>query len=649
MTGRLQPADEALRRYFADADEVDAMHGGVLDRARAKALVVEGDLTLDRTGLLSTAELLPDLLGTLTGEEYLVAVIVTGDLIAPNLVLMEPDYDWSPRFKVGGTLHVKSLCLGGSAAVVGGDLIAEDTVFGFYNHGRLQVGGRTTANVILASDYAFDFAGEVTCPHVLSCVGRLNIPARFEQDDLHLALHPEVIDDRNNPKDAEIIQRLQRGKSILRPKNQIGRPPKRALTKQAKERLATIAAREAAGETIITVDLGDCELRFVPEEIRRFTETRRLRLAKNAIPELPLWVAEYPHLETLDVSDCELALIPTALAYHPALRRLFIDHNKIIDLPAGPYPVLEHLCIGRGFDDDHVNFVANLDLAQFPALRYAELGFSGLPRLRYSATADLWDCPTLEYLEIGGILDGLPHNLAKAKRIRGFACSLPKSSVAAARALKAQWPDLEALSLGYGGLSGDEVASIAAALPGVYVRVESCADFRLELEHPLYRLNGSVGSHLYQANYAAAAREAELLLPELGPPRMRFEAGFIEEALRHCMDAFTYDTAKAEGDEKIAKVLRAADLADRILALLPKSADVCWLIHQRDLGLLRLSCQLAQALRHFRGPAPDKAAALRILDAAQLEADAYMDKTNAWFVERASLIGGMRERVMTAL
>jgi hypothetical protein len=434
MTGRLEPAAEALRRHFADADEIVAYHEGVVQPDNAKALVVEGDLTIDAKGLRSTAELLPDVIGTLAADETLVAVIVTGDLIAPNLVLMEPDYDWSPRFKVGGTLHVRSLCLGGSAAMIGGDLIAEDTVFGYYNHGRLQVGGRTSAKTILASDYAFDFAGDVACPYVLSSHGRLNVPVSYPHEQLHLVLHAEVIDDRNSPKDAEIIRRLEHGKPILRPKNQIGKQPKQTLGKRAKQRFAEIAAREAADDTIIDLDLSDCELRFVPQEVSRFTQLRTLRLSKNAIPQLPLWIAAFENLELLDAADCELTLLPAALAYHPKLARLMVDSNEIVDLPAGPYTALEHLRIGRGYDSEHVNFLANLDLAQFPCLRYAEITFANLPELKYSANADLWDCPTLEYLEIGAILDGLPRGLAKLKGLRGFACSLPKSSVAAAMA-----------------------------------------------------------------------------------------------------------------------------------------------------------------------------------------------------------------------
>jgi hypothetical protein len=59
------------------------------------------------------------------------------------------------------------------------------------------------------------------------------------------------------------------------------------------------------------------------------------------------------------------------------------------------------------------------------------------------------------------------------------------------------------------------------------------------------------------------------------------------------------------------------------------------MLAQRDLGLLRLACQLAQSNRHLHRPVPDPAAATALLDAAQAEVDGFMDKTNAWFTERA--------------
>ena len=109
----LLPALAALPRYFADADRVMAIRGGI-DPHNARVLVVEGDLTIDRAGLIRTDQLAPEITTRLGKDQILVALVIMGNLIAPDAVLMEPDYDWSPRFWVRGRVQVKSLCLGGS-------------------------------------------------------------------------------------------------------------------------------------------------------------------------------------------------------------------------------------------------------------------------------------------------------------------------------------------------------------------------------------------------------------------------------------------------------------------------------------------------------------------------------------------------------
>jgi hypothetical protein len=57
MAGTLLPAAQALERYFPDAASIEAMPGGV-DPKDAKVLVIEGDLVIDRAGLIQTASAL---------------------------------------------------------------------------------------------------------------------------------------------------------------------------------------------------------------------------------------------------------------------------------------------------------------------------------------------------------------------------------------------------------------------------------------------------------------------------------------------------------------------------------------------------------------------------------------------------------------
>ena len=77
--------------------------------------------------------------------------------------------------------------------------------------------------------------------------------------------------------------------------------------------------------------------------------------------------------------------------YHKQLRELDVTYNEIDDLPSddGAFPALEKLAIGCGWADDHVQFIANLDLAQFPKLRMLEQEFSNLPKLAFDPKARL--------------------------------------------------------------------------------------------------------------------------------------------------------------------------------------------------------------------------------------------------------------------
>ena len=89
------------------------------------------------------------------------------------------------------------------------------TIFGFYNHGILRVGGNTQADVILSDDYTMELSGAASCRYALGSVDRMkNIPVDFANADLELVLDPEVMDSHNGLKESEIIQQLSRGGRI---------------------------------------------------------------------------------------------------------------------------------------------------------------------------------------------------------------------------------------------------------------------------------------------------------------------------------------------------------------------------------------------------------------------------------------------------
>jgi hypothetical protein len=249
----------------------------------------------------------------------------------------------------------------------------------------------------------------------------MNIPIDFARDRLHLVLVPEVIDETNCPKEDEIIARLRGGKTIIRPRRQIGRTPNPKLSHLGKERLAALMARARAGETIAAIDLRACELGFVPEEIGQFPDLRAQRLSGSEAEVLPGWIGERAGLEIPEAANCTMSSIPASIA-----------ENEIVDAAsgAGTYPALEHLWVGGGYGSAHMTFVGGLDLADFPMLRYAGQEFGGIPDVDYLADADFWNAPRLEYLGFDVVwTTTVPAGLAKAAGLKGLSCGLTRQSL----------------------------------------------------------------------------------------------------------------------------------------------------------------------------------------------------------------------------
>lgn len=198
-------------------------------------------------------------------------------------------------------------------------------------------------------------------------------------------------------------------------------------------------------------------------------------------------------------------------------------------------------------------------------------------------------------------------------RQSGLAVGLTPDSLRSAHRLKQHFPDLEVLPLGFRAVTAADVRALAAALRGVYIRIAHCPDFALDTDHPLQRLSNRVERATHKEGIAEAVALAAQLVAQLDLSQPCYEADFIEGAL---FDALLFDAFEAEGASRTEKAMQAGALADRILAFLPKTGVLCWLLHQRDLGLTRLACLIAQAVRHLHRPQPDPVAATVPLDAA---------------------------------
>jgi hypothetical protein len=315
---------EAFKRFLPGVKDIAARTMTHTRLDQYKAGVVEGDLVIQREGLVLTSEMVPAFQDAPLG-----AIFITGSLRAPKATIAEPDIDWSPLLKIKGNVIAKNLCLGGSASEIDGDVTVTGALVGYYNHGQMRIGGKTRAPLVLASDYEFIFKGKVERKYVVSWSGRLNIPVDYDRDRLDRILIPEVIDETNFIHDGLILDRLSRGLPILRPEAEIGTPPPPRLSDKGAQRLSELRVRKERGETIEKVSLKDCELRFVPEQLREFSGARELVLSKNRFKTVPAWIGEFQALETLGLEDCGLSTLPCEIAALPRLRELDLPTTRL--------------------------------------------------------------------------------------------------------------------------------------------------------------------------------------------------------------------------------------------------------------------------------------------------------------------------------
>jgi hypothetical protein len=121
--------------------------------------------------------------------------IVDGDLEVTGSIINR-NSDHGPFLLVTGNLRAKNLVAGGAEIVVLGDLIVDEVIFGYYNHGKITVHGATRAKAIITEYHAFDLRGRV---EGITVSGR----GRITHDD-HFrsyapALVPDVLTEGNPP------------------------------------------------------------------------------------------------------------------------------------------------------------------------------------------------------------------------------------------------------------------------------------------------------------------------------------------------------------------------------------------------------------------------------------------------------------------
>jgi hypothetical protein len=643
----LLPMAEAFQRFMPEVTDIAnrTMTYSRLDQF--KAGIVEGDLAIDRDGLVLTSELVPAFKDAPLG-----AIFVTGSLLAPNATLAEPDIDWSPLLKVKGNVVAKNLCLGGSASEIDGDVTATGVLMGYYNHGEMRIRGKTRALLVLASDYEFVFDGPVERKYVASWSGRLNIPVDYDRDRLDLILAPEVIDETNFVQDGVILDRLKRNLPILRPEGEIGTPAPPKLSDKGAARLADLRARKQRGEPIERINLRECELRFIPEQLREFSGARELVLSNNRVKTLPSWIGDFDALETLSLEDCGLTTLPREIARLPRLRKLELNDNPITSLPFGPesFRTIEILSIGEGYFNGSADFTKNLDLSQFPWLRVLEQHYdiNTVKEIEYRDGQEYWNNPHLEILDISwpALKHGIPAGLLRARNLRALATRVNVAQGGSVLWHLPAFERLEYLAIGYTDLSRPKLAGLYDGLPRAFISCDYI-DGKSESAFPEWDKLWDVDKNLDQRRFTEALSALDDMMSSVNLRRplmpIKLHAKLMALAVKVRRVA-THEEPDRSRREAMAEA--ALKWADRVLGVLPGNPEACWYLDYHQLWLVRLQCLYGRATGFALRAAPDASAANTALDLAQSELDRFLLPVNPhWHGNESAVIRNLRVRV----
>jgi hypothetical protein len=643
----LLPMAEAFQRFMPEVTDI-ANRTMTYSRADSfKAGVIEGDLRIDREGLLLTSELVPAFKDATLG-----AIFVTGSLLAPDATLAEPDINWSPLLKVKGNVIAKNLCLAGSASEIDGDVTVAGVLMGYYYYGQMRIRGKTRAPLVLASDYEFIFEGPVERKYVASWSGRLNIPVDYDRDHLDLILAPEVIDETNFVNDGVILDRLMRNLPIVRPEGEIGTPAPPRLSDKGAERLAELRARKGRGEPIEKINLGQCELRFVPDQLREFSGARELVLSNNQVKTLPGWIGGFEALETLGLQACGLGTLPREIARLPRLRELELSDNPITSLPFGPdsFRAVEILAIGEGYSNHSADFTANLDLSQFPWLRVLEQRYdvNTIKEIEYSDSQEYWNNPHLEILDAGwpAMKRGVPAGLLRARNLRALATRVNAAQLGSVLTRLPALQQLEYLAIGYCDLSRAQLARLHDGLPRAFI---SCAhlDDKSDVDFPESDRLSAVDESLTQRRFDDALSALDDMVASLNLRRPLMP---IDSHARLMTLAVEVRRVAAEEEQnrgrREAMAEAALKWADRVLSVLPANAEACWYLDYHKLWLVRLQCLYARATGCSLRAVPDTSAANAALDLAQSELDRFLLSVNPhWHGNESAVVRNLRIRI----
>ncbi|MGB0983813.1 MAG: leucine-rich repeat domain-containing protein [Saprospiraceae bacterium] len=102
----------------------------------------------------------------------------------------------------------------------------------------------------------------------------------------------------------------------------------------AKE-LANKRIAEAAKNKSNSVDLSNCQMKDLPEQLFTMTKIKHLNLSSNHLSVLPAEISQFSNLETLNISDNAVENLPLELVEIKSLKKFEYKNNPLTELPNG--------------------------------------------------------------------------------------------------------------------------------------------------------------------------------------------------------------------------------------------------------------------------------------------------------------------------
>jgi hypothetical protein len=323
--------------------------------------------------------------------------------------------------------------------------------------------------------------------------------------------------------------------------------------------------------------------------------------------------------------------------------------NPITSLPSGPdcFRTLEVLSIGQTSSDVSANFVANLDLAQFPWLRVLEQQYKP-DEIAYRDSQDLWDNPHLEILNLSwpALKHGIPAGLLRARNLRALATEVNAVQLGSFLWRGPAFERLEYLAIGYSDLSRKELARLYDGLPRAFISSQY-VDGKSDFDLPEYQRLSDIDNRFRRRQFTEALAD----LDDMAAAR-NLRRPFLPLDLHAKLMTLAVEVRRVAAEEdqdrgrREAMAEAALSWADRVLSVLPENAEACWYLDYHRLWLVRLQCLYARATGLTLRAAPDPAAARAALDLAQRELDRFLLPVNPhWHGNETALVRQLRARV----